>query len=105
MKECGISSKGDECDFCGAKADEPIAALLDEVIDHIAVCVGHHYDDPVNGFRMKALKEAIRARPILRMKYWKRWGWTFATTGMAVFVTRYAVECQPIYGVTPSVLP
>jgi hypothetical protein len=41
-------AESDECDFCGAKAGEPIAALLDEVIDHIAACIGRHYDDPVN---------------------------------------------------------
>jgi len=37
-----------ECDFCGAVGDEPIAAPIDDVIEHISSCIGGHYDDPAN---------------------------------------------------------
>jgi len=37
-----------ECSFCGASAAEAIAAPLDEVIAHIAACIGEHFDDPAN---------------------------------------------------------
>jgi hypothetical protein len=37
-----------ECSFCGASADEPIAAPMRDVIDHVARCIGQHYDDPAN---------------------------------------------------------
>jgi len=37
-----------ECDFCGATDSEPIAASLDEVIEHIDGCIRRHYDDPAN---------------------------------------------------------
>jgi hypothetical protein len=41
-------AESEDCDFCGATADEPIAAPLDEVIEHIGHCIGAHYDDPAN---------------------------------------------------------
>jgi hypothetical protein len=41
-------AKSEECDFCGATANEPIAAPLDEVIEHIAHCIGAYFDDPAN---------------------------------------------------------
>ncbi len=37
-----------ECSFCGATADEPIAAPFDDVVEHIAGCIGRHYTDPAN---------------------------------------------------------
>jgi hypothetical protein len=37
-----------ECDFCGATDSEPIAAPLDEVIEHINSCIHRYFDDPAN---------------------------------------------------------
>jgi hypothetical protein len=45
---CTSYAERNECDFCGAKSSEPIAAPLDDVIDHIRSCVHEHYDDPAN---------------------------------------------------------
>lgn len=45
---CARHAESNECDFCGAAADEPIAAPLDEVIDHIRSCIYAMYDDPAN---------------------------------------------------------
>lgn len=36
------------CDFCGAKGSEPIAAPLDELIEHINATIHRYYDDPAN---------------------------------------------------------
>jgi hypothetical protein len=41
-------AESEECDFCGAISNEPIAAPLDEVIRHIAQCISAFYDDPAN---------------------------------------------------------
>ena len=45
---CAHHAESNGCDFCGVAADEPIAARLDEVIDHIRSCVYAIYDDPAN---------------------------------------------------------
>ena len=45
---CTQYASSDECDFCGATDTELIAAPLDDVIEHISVCVHNHYDDPAN---------------------------------------------------------
>ena len=45
---CANHAESKDCDFCGAKGSEPIAAPLDEVIEHINSCVHQHYDDPAN---------------------------------------------------------
>jgi HEPN/RES N-terminal domain 1/RES domain len=45
---CASHAQSKECDFCGATADEPIAAPVDEVIEHIRCCVGGIYDDPAS---------------------------------------------------------
>ena len=42
------NAESEECSFCGATAEEPIAAPLDEVINHIATCIAQYYDDPAN---------------------------------------------------------
>lgn len=41
-------AENNECDFCGAVGEEPIAAPFDEVADHIFACIGKFYDDPAN---------------------------------------------------------
>lgn len=49
MKDfCSNHAESNECDFCGATSDEPIAAPLDEVIEHIKSCVFAHFDDSAN---------------------------------------------------------
>ena len=40
--------ESNECDFCGATGDEPIAAPFHEVAEHIFSCIGKDYDDPSN---------------------------------------------------------
>jgi hypothetical protein len=45
---CAGHAERNECDFCGATAEEPIAAPVDDVIDHIRSCVYQIYDDPAN---------------------------------------------------------
>ena len=45
---CANHAESNECDFCGATGTEPIAAPLDQVIEHISGCVHMHYDDPAN---------------------------------------------------------
>ena len=36
MKDfCRAHAESENCDFCGAKASEPIASPLDEVVEHI----------------------------------------------------------------------
>lgn len=37
-----------ECSFCGAISKEEIAAPLDQLVDHMCVCLAVHYDDPDN---------------------------------------------------------
>lgn len=41
-------AENNECDFCGATADEPIAASFSDVAEHIFACIGKYYDDPAN---------------------------------------------------------
>ena len=49
LKEFVSAHAGEnECSFCGAVSDEPIAAPIDEVIDYIGECIGRYYDDPAN---------------------------------------------------------
>lgn len=49
MKDfCSVHAVSEECDFCGATADEPIAAPIDDVTAHINSCVHEHFDDPAN---------------------------------------------------------
>lgn len=49
MKDfCAAHAERDECDFCGAKGSEPIAAPLDEAIGHINATIHRYYDDPAN---------------------------------------------------------
>ncbi len=49
MKDfCSNHAERTECDFCDATGDEPIAAPLDEVIDHIKATIYRYYDDPAN---------------------------------------------------------
>ena len=45
---CANHAESKECDFCGATSLEPIAAPIDEVIEHISRCVYEHFDDPAN---------------------------------------------------------
>jgi hypothetical protein len=45
---CRNHAESTECDFCGATSDEPIAAPMDEVVEHIGACVHQYYDDPAN---------------------------------------------------------
>lgn len=45
---CLAHAEETECDFCGAKSADPIAAPLEEVIGHIRRCLYEHYDDPAN---------------------------------------------------------
>jgi hypothetical protein len=45
---CRQYAENEECDFCGATAEEAIAAPLDEVIAYICQCVHHYFDDPAN---------------------------------------------------------
>ena len=45
---CAQHAESEECDFCGATDTDFIAAPLDDVIEHISVCVHNHYDDPAN---------------------------------------------------------
>lgn len=45
---CSDHAESTECDFCGAVDDEPIAAPLDEVVEHIEACIYRYYDDPAN---------------------------------------------------------
>lgn len=45
---CANHAERNECDFCDATGSEPIAAPLDEVIEHISRCVHIHFDDPAN---------------------------------------------------------
>jgi hypothetical protein len=42
------NSVENECDFCGAKSNEPIAADIDEVGACIARGIAEYYDDPAN---------------------------------------------------------
>lgn len=37
-----------ECSFCDAKSDQPIAAPIDDVVDHIKACIERLYEDPIN---------------------------------------------------------
>jgi hypothetical protein len=37
-----------QCSFCGAKANDDIAAPLDEVIEHMRSCLARDYNDPDN---------------------------------------------------------
>jgi HEPN/RES N-terminal domain 1 len=47
LKEfCLNHAESRECDFCGATKSEPIAAPLDEVIEHINSCIHRYFDDP-----------------------------------------------------------
>jgi HEPN superfamily RES-like protein/RES domain-containing protein len=49
MKDfCLAHGERDECDFCGATGTEPIAAPLDDVIEHINATIHRYYDDPAN---------------------------------------------------------
>lgn len=41
-------AESNECDFCGDIADKPIAAPFDDLVEHIAACIGKFYDDPSN---------------------------------------------------------
>lgn len=45
---CSDHAESTECDFCGAVDNEPIAAPLDEVVEHIEACIHRYYDDPAN---------------------------------------------------------
>jgi hypothetical protein len=45
---CANHAVSKKCDFCGATGSEPIAASLDEVIEHISGCVHMYFDDPAN---------------------------------------------------------
>jgi hypothetical protein len=45
---CANHAESKECDFCGTTSVEPIAAPLDEVIEHISRCIYEHFDDPAN---------------------------------------------------------
>jgi hypothetical protein len=45
---CSNHAESTECDFCGATDSEPIAARLDEVVEHIDSCIHRHFDDPAN---------------------------------------------------------
>lgn len=45
---CTSHAEINTCDFCGATSADPIAAPLDEVLDHIRNCVFSVYDDPAN---------------------------------------------------------
>lgn len=49
MKDfCLARVENDECDFCGAKGKGPIAAPLDQVIEHINATVHRYFHDPAN---------------------------------------------------------
>lgn len=49
MKDyCETHAESRTCDFCDAKKAKPIAARLDEVIEHISTCIGRYFDDPAN---------------------------------------------------------
>lgn len=49
MKDfCSNHAERTKCDFCDATGDEPIAAPLDEVIEHINATIHRYYDDPAN---------------------------------------------------------
>lgn len=41
-------AESNECSFCGATEDEPIAAPFDDIAEHIGSCIGQHYTDPAN---------------------------------------------------------
>jgi hypothetical protein len=45
---CWAHAISDNCDFCGAEDSEPIAAPLDEVIEHINSTLHRYYDNPDN---------------------------------------------------------
>jgi hypothetical protein len=45
---CTNHAEATECDFCGAIGSDPIAAPMDEVIEHVRSCVHVHYNDPDN---------------------------------------------------------
>ncbi len=42
------NAESERCSFCGAAANEPIAAPFDEVVEHMNRCIGGYYDDPAN---------------------------------------------------------
>lgn len=37
------------CSYCGKKSTKPLPAPLDEVAEHIFVCIGQRYEDAANG--------------------------------------------------------
>lgn len=49
MKDyCEVHAESRTCDFCNAKKATPIAASLDQVIEHISTCIGRYFDEPGN---------------------------------------------------------
>jgi hypothetical protein len=45
---CANHAESHVCDFCGATGIEPIAAPIDDVLEHISRCVHQHFNDPDN---------------------------------------------------------
>jgi hypothetical protein len=45
---CSSHAESPECDFCGATDSKPIAAPLDDVIEHIDSCIHRYFDDPAS---------------------------------------------------------